>query len=207
MFQILAETFRVVGLGVLAALAANYFSPRGLSLARDYFPVKSTSGAGANIAAPPAGTLKNKSEPAAVAASEPAAPRQNSEIATLTTAQALELFRDPEYEQESIVFVDARNTRHYEAGHIPGAYELDRYYPENHLPTVLPVCLNASRIVVYCTGGECEDSHFAAQLLREAGVPAGSLTVYTGGITEWEATRLPVETGPRRSGEMKAARP
>jgi rhodanese-related sulfurtransferase len=62
-------------------------------------------------------------------------------------------------------------------------------------------------VVVYCTGGECEDSHFAAELLREAGVPATNLAVYRGGIAEWEAARLPIETGPRGSGEIKPPLP
>lgn len=61
--------------------------------------------------------------------------RQKTGIATLTTAQALALFRDPQYDQGTIVFVDARDDRHYGAGHVPGAYQLDRYHPQNHLPT------------------------------------------------------------------------
>jgi rhodanese-related sulfurtransferase len=117
------------------------------------------------------------------------------------------LFRDPEYEQELIVFVDARDDQHYEEGHVPGAYQLDRYYPENHLPTVLPACLNATRVVIYCKGGKCEDSYFAAQAFQEAGVPPERLCVYAGGIAEWGAARLPVETGARRSGVIEPAKP
>ena len=57
------------------------------------------------------------------------------------------------------------------------------------------------------TGGECEDSHFAAQMLQEAGVPADRLAVYTGGISEWEAKRLPIETGARNSGILRNHQP
>jgi rhodanese-related sulfurtransferase len=66
----------------------------------------------------------------------------------------------------------------------------------------MPLCLTAQKIVVYCTGGECEDSEFAAIMLRDAGVPRENLFVYTGGITEWKSQGRPVETGARASGQM-----
>jgi rhodanese-related sulfurtransferase len=56
--------------------------------------------------------------------------------------------------------------------------------------------------VVYCNGGECEDSEFAAIMLRDAGVPREMLFVFAGGIVEWKAAGLPVETGPRGSGQL-----
>ena len=114
--------------------------------------------------------------------------------------EAIQLFRDPQYEQELIVFVDARDDRHFQEGHIPGAYQFDRYYPEKHLPDVLPVCLNAAKVVVYCTGGNCEDSEFAALALKEAGVPRERLFVYAGGMTDWSTNGVPVEVGARKSG-------
>jgi rhodanese-related sulfurtransferase len=58
------------------------------------------------------------------------------------------------------------------------------------------------KVVVYCNGGECEDSEFAAIMLRDAGVPREALFIYAGGITEWKAQRLPMEAGARRSGEL-----
>jgi rhodanese-related sulfurtransferase len=106
-----------------------------------------------------------------------------------------------------IVFVDARNESHYEEGHIPDAYHFDHYYPEKHLAAVLPACLSAVKIVVYCGGGACEDSQLAAQTLKEAGVPAERLFVYAGGITEWSTNGLPVELGARKSGNIRPSRP
>jgi rhodanese-related sulfurtransferase len=69
---------------------------------------------------------------------------------------------------------------------------------------VLPACLAAQKIVVYCTGGKCEDSEFAAGTLLEAGIPAAKISVYIGGITEWTAAKLPLETGTRKSGMLKS---
>jgi rhodanese-related sulfurtransferase len=207
MRRVVLETLLVAVLGVVVALIANFISPRGLSITRDYFPERASVQADAAVA-----TLAGGIEPQRItSASTPAIPITGGPAGTgigiVSTEQALGFFRDPLYEQELIVFVDARDSRHYEAGHIPGAYQLDRYYPQNHLPTVLPACLNATRVVVYCAGGECEDSHFSAQLLQDAGIPVGQLFIYAGGITEWDAQRLPIETGARKSGILRERKP
>jgi len=68
---------------------------------------------------------------------------------------------------------------------------------------VLPACLGALQVVVYCTGGQCEDSEFAAIMLRDAGIQRQNLFVYPGGINEWSALKLPVELGARKSGQLK----
>jgi rhodanese-related sulfurtransferase len=196
--KIVTQAFLVTICGTAVALAANFISPRGLSLTRNYFPAVAKPESRSVVAGV---TTPSTTQPA------PSKADEKPGMATLTTAQALELFRDPNYEAELFVFIDARADRHYEGGHIPAAYQLDRYYPERHLATVLPACLNALRVVVYCTGGECEDSHFAAQLLQDAGVAPERLAIYSGGITEWEAKRLPIEVGQRRSGSLRDAKP
>jgi len=124
----------------------------------------------------------------------------------METAAVSTLFRDPRVQDGLIVFIDARNTQHFQEGHIPGAYEFDHYRPEQSLPEVMPVCQTAEQIIVYCTGGDCEDSQFAALFLRDSlGVGKDKIFVYVGGIHEWEAANLPVETGERNSGRMRAA--
>ena len=207
MRRVIPETLLVGMFGLAAALLANFISPRGLSLTRDYFPAKGKTEISPAVATRSDGNQQNQTTLGPTSAPAAATVPSKTGIATVTTAQALEFFRAPEYEQELIVFVDARDDRQYAAGHIPGAYQMDRYYPEKHLPTVLPACLNATRVVVYCAGGECEDSHFGAQLLKDAGVPAENLSVYAGGITEWEGKRLPIETGTRKSGQMRETKP
>ena len=61
--------------------------------------------------------------------------------------------------------------------------------------------------MVYCTGGNCEDSEFATLTLKEAGVPQERLSIYVGGMTEWVAEGSPVEVGERKSGKMRGAKP
>ena len=94
----------------------------------------------------------------------------------------------------TIVIIDARNEDAYRAGHIPGAYEFDPYHPEKYLATILPKCEAAEKIIVYCNGGECQDSEFAAIALRDAGIPGDKLFVFGGGITEWTDKRQPIQT-------------
>ena len=127
---------------------------------------------------------------------------QQRGLQLVSSNEVVELFRDPRHGQGLVVFIDARDDQHYGAGHIPGAWQFHHYRADDFLPTLLPVCLNALKVVVYCSGGECEDSEFAAVMLRDAGVPREVLSVYVGGIIEWKANGLPVETGARLSGEI-----
>jgi rhodanese-related sulfurtransferase len=194
---LLLETVALLIAGFVLALLANRLSPRGLSPKRDYFPRVAVS-------------------PTAQAASQTnlvKATSQTNEVAVrlatrgfgiVDTTEVEKLFEDPQYEQELIVFIDARDDTHYQKGHIPGAYQFDRYYPEKYLPLVLPACLAASKIVVYCTGGHCEDSEFAAVTLTEAGIPAQKISIYLSGVTEWLAQKKVVEEGDRKSGLLKA---
>jgi len=195
------EVLFVAALGLVFALAANALSPRGLRLSRNYFPDAGTAPAATNSSG--RGTLP-------VSINTPNATLQRLQqrgLQLVNSNEVVELFRDPRHEQGLVVFIDARDDTHYAAGHIPGAWQFHHYRPENYLPTVLPVCLNALQVVVYCTGGECEDSEFAAIMLRDAGVPSESLFVYAGGITEWKASGLPLETGARGSGTLAKPMP
>jgi len=189
------ELLLVVVLGLLFALVANALSPRGLRLSRNYFPDAGTR--------PAAGSTATTTTTVSTNAANATIQRlQQRGLQLVSSNEVVELFRDPRYEQGLVVFIDARDDQHYAAGHIPGAWQFHHYRAENYLPTVLPVCINALQVVVYCTGGECEDSEFAAIMLRDAGVPRETLFVYAGGITEWTTNGLPVETGARRNGEV-----
>ena len=179
--------------GILLALGANALSPRGLRITRNYFP-----------APPPVVSTNN------AATANPAdavmARLQQLGLKSVASNEMTQLFREPAYEQGLTVFIDARNDSAFQAGHVPGAWQLDRYRPENYLPAVMQVCLGAQKIVVYCTGGSCEDSEFAAVMLRDAGIPPDHIFVYTGGIAEW-TNAMPFELGPRGSGQIIQPKP
>lgn len=231
--RVAVEALWVAGIGVLVALLANAVSPRGLSLTRDYFPAAprerdprppappspgpsdpvapGVTGVPATTSAPPTAT------PSAAGADPAAAPGLTGEeirrrlqargLKAVDGDEARRVYDDPRRAQEVWVFVDARNEAHFAEGHVPGAYLFDRYYPEKHLPLVLPACQQAERILVYCNGGECEDSELAAAALVEAGVPGDRVEVYLGGYTDWGRRRNPVESGARGSGEIREGRP
>jgi rhodanese-related sulfurtransferase len=196
---ILLEAAVVMAVAAAFAFAANQLSPHGLKLGRDYFPRAASASRMPPKISPPAGTL-------------PASAPENSETAEIDQrikskglqpidrAQTERLFHDPRYQQGLVVFIDARDEDLYAQGHIPGAYPLDRYHPEKDLATDLAPCQNADRVVVYCTGGDCEDAEYTALLLRDAGVSNQNLFVYGGGFDDWSASHLPLEQGARDSG-------
>jgi rhodanese-related sulfurtransferase len=197
---IVVEAAIVVVAGLGLGLAANELSPRGLALSRNYFP-----GGTNQVSAP---SLPVQAAPRPAGTNEPSESNLLSErlrgkgLQEIKRSQIEILFHDPRSQDGRIVFVDARDEDHFQQGHIPGAYELDPYHPEKELGNVLPNCQAAEEVVVYCTGGDCEDGDTTAILLQQAGVPNGKLFVYGGGFTAWEAAHLPVETGARNSGAI-----
>jgi rhodanese-related sulfurtransferase len=185
--SVLLEAAWVAVAGGLLALLANALSPRGLQLSRNYFPA----------AAPVVAASANP--PAATNATDRLKAR-NLQSADRATVEALT--RDPRLKLGAVLVLDARNDASYQAGHIPGALQFDHYRAEAHLATVIPACLAAETIVIYCGGGTCEDSEFAAVMLRDAGIPNEKLFIYGGGIADWKAAKLPLEAGARFSGEL-----
>src|ERR1051325_6172903 len=147
---VLLEAGLVAALGVVFALAANAVSTRGLRLNRNYFPGGSES---------PQAVAPNTNSATSVAggssnALEAALRRlQQHGLQIVSSNQVVEIFRDQQYEQGLMLLIDARDDSHYQAGHIPGAWQFDHYRAEQYLPTVLPACMSAQKVVVYCNGG------------------------------------------------------
>lgn len=202
----LVEAAIVAFVGCVFAFAANQLSPRGVKLTRDYFPA-----APATITTSPqtndAAVSSSNTTPATSSTNQLAARLAAEGLHLIENAKAVALFGQSKADPTATIFIDARDDNHFSEGHIPGAYQLDRYQPEKYLPGVIPACLAANAIVVYCNGGECEDSEFAARMLKDdIKVPGEKLFVYGGGITEWEAKHLPIETGVRNSGKISPAK-
>ena len=192
----------VAALGAVFAFAANQISPRGLALTRDYFPAGTTHSVwpvAADGSSHSAGTNSRVMSPGQFLAAQ----MKEKGLQLINDRQTVQLFHDPRFQQNLVVFIDARDEEHYRQGHVPGAYEFDPYDSEKYFDAVLPVCQKAEQIVVYCNGGDCDDSESAAILLRDVGIPSQKLFVYAGGITEWTTNNLPVETGDRNSGNMR----
>jgi rhodanese-related sulfurtransferase len=195
--RVLLESVAIATVATVIGILANAASPKGLSLARNYFP-------------PPRPASVEGYQNPAVSTNSPTAagtPTLGNRIAMrgfvlVDSNFVAEAFQSPNRAMNLTIFVDARDDTHYQKGHIPGAYQLDYYRPGNYLPTVLPPAMIAERIIIYCNGGDCEDSEFAAVLLNEAGVAKEKLHVYGGGFVEWSTNGLPVEIGARDSHQF-----
>lgn len=188
---VLLEALLVGVAGAALAFAANAVSPRGLKLTANFFPGDSR---------PPTRISAASTNAAATSPGNPLAEKLKAKgLGLVEGAQVVELFHDPRYQQNAIVFLDARNDDDYREGHIPGAYHFDHFHFDKYLPTVIPLCQGAQQIVVYCGGGDCELSEQAAMMLgTDLGIPKEKIFVYGGGMTEWKGKNLPIETGEGR---------
>lgn len=96
---------------------------------------------------------------------------------------------------EGALLVDARPPESFLEGHIPGATSLPAEAASARIEAALRLCEGRDRVVVYCKGLDCDESHLLARALREAGVEG--VRVFAGGIDEWRAAGRPVARGGR----------
>ena len=97
------------------------------------------------------------------------------------------------------LFLDARRTSVYEQGHIAGSRPVSVW--ESDVDDKVAKIFNersdpaqqALPIVVYCSGGDCEDSHMLAQKLY--GALFNNVYVYKDGFPDWQKHGAPVHTG------------
>jgi rhodanese-related sulfurtransferase len=98
-----------------------------------------------------------------------------------------------------VLFLDARRTSVYEAGHVAGArsfsvWESDVDEKVNALYNERSDPRDQDRpIVIYCSGGACEDSHMLSQKLW--GIQFNNLYVYKDGFPDWQQRGGAVKTG------------
>jgi rhodanese-related sulfurtransferase len=100
---------------------------------------------------------------------------------------------------KNVLFFDARRTSVYEQGHIPGARtysvwesDIDDKVQKLFAERSDPAAQNLP-IVIYCSGGDCEDSHMLAQKLW--GIQFNNVYVYKDGFPDWQQHGAPVHTG------------
>jgi rhodanese-related sulfurtransferase len=98
--------------------------------------------------------------------------------------------------ESGALFLDARRTAAYEAGHIAGARSIPVW--ENDADARVESLRGEGirydwDIVIYCSGPTCEDSSKLAEKLALAGY--FKLHVYKNGFPEWENNGRPVRQG------------
>ena len=191
----------VVGLGMNVVRGKNH-----INLWREYGfkpPVVKTngtspSGNGQNGATtqPKPDETGNVDEVEILDLSQLEGPTEEHPFRELTLKQVTDIFKDERTEYGAHVFVDARADGAYQAGHIPHALQCDYYRLEHYLMPMLSVVAGAEKIVVYCNGGDCEDSLYVCGELQRSDVPWDTIYLFKGGWEAWKESGMPVATGP-----------
>jgi rhodanese-related sulfurtransferase len=184
----IGQTVLLLILGLAVGLGVNTVRGKDrINLSRNYFPPRpiATPPSTAPAPAPDEETQVTKTQP-----TEPESPFRAVEL-----KEVLELFEHPNAALGVHVFIDARADEPYLEGHIPGALQCDHYRLEDYLPNVLSIAAAAETIVVYCNGGDCEDSLSVCGDLMLADVPRARILLFKGGWQEWLKAGLPQTTG------------
>ncbi len=158
----LKESAALIFVSTVTALAVNYFSPVGIALIGHWDAAQ-----GVVTALP-----KNDHFSA------------DLEIGDLKLAKEM-------YDSGSFLFVDARSPEDYEAGHIREAISLPIGQFDEVIHDFLDQYTPETRIVTYCSGRNCGDSHQLAQILLDFGY--SRVNVLIDGFSEWKAEGYPVE--------------
>ncbi len=169
------------------AAASNALAGKERRLAWIGAPVKTNVGSPSATARP----AEQRAAAAAPPTGSTIAPHPNTPFVEITGEETASL-----QARGDVPFLDARRTSVYRQGHIVAArpfsvWESDidekikAFFAEGHDPS--------SPIVVYCSGGECEDSHTLAQKLYLSGFDA--VFVYKDGFPDWQRRGLPVHVG------------
>ena len=116
------------------------------------------------------------------------APHPNVASVDITSEDAMQLWH------EKAIFLDARRTDVYQAGHIKGARSMPVWeadIDDRVREFFNEVTDQQQPIVIYCSGGNCEDSHMLAEKLWGAGFE--NLLVYKDGFPAWQKMSGAVE--------------
>jgi len=140
-------------------------------------PVRPVAPAGPRLLAQPPGSTPE--------------PPASSPIREVSSAEAWKAF------QSGLPFLDARRSAEYAEGHVARAFCVPVW--EADLEDRL-ITFKATRhpgpedpIVIYCSGGDCKDSHLLATKLLNEGY--FHLLIYRDGFPDWVAQNHPIEKG------------
>ncbi len=98
------------------------------------------------------------------------------------------------YEDGTALFVDSRPLNQFETGRIPGAFPVPFEEIARGAPAVLDLLPTDYLLIIYCSGGDCESSHYVQTMLGEYGYT--ETAIFEAGFPAWVDAGLPVETGP-----------
>lgn len=201
------EAVVLSALGVMIAIAVNAVraSSESIKFSKNYFdkgtgrvlPAGSEQPTGSDHLSPEGAPATSSTSPHDSTDTSAQATAQKAEhpFQEVTFEQVAAIFYDPDTAGGANVFVDARSDREYEAGHIPGAIQADHYRLEDYIDLLLDYAESAEKIIVYCNGGNCEDSIFVCSDLLDFEISCDRICLYLGGWKEWVDKGMPVAKG------------
>ena len=217
----LLEAATLVSAAVLCALVANSLASRDrkLALVGSYpnalkVPGEKANAGGATAPATPTSSAgaeagaqlpfkEKRPVPAAKAATKSTTPAEASEATSSRFPPHNKPYIEISGDDVAWLFargalvLDARRTKDFEGGHIAGAKSFAVW--ESDIDARVTALVGEGRdgsvpVVLYCSGGDCEDSHMLAQKLFGAGF--NNLLVYSGEWPDWQKRGGKSATGP-----------
>ncbi len=171
---LLGEAVLLAAITLAVALVANALHPKGLDLGRDYFPAPEIDVEGN-------GEVKQGLQ-------------HDFNLISFDDVKAWQPYAKDE--DGGVVILDARSEKDYEVGHIPGARLCHHYHQDLYVPELLSLMNAADMVIIYCAGGECEDSiQLATDLVFTHGVHKELISIYEGGWEQWTEAGLDVQEG------------
>ncbi len=150
------------------------------------------SGSAARTSAAPAPTPAAGAAPAAAASTEKTfAPHPSTPWVEISGDDVAGL-----HARGGVLFLDARRTNLYRDGHIAGARPFSVWEADvdDKVKALFAEGLDQSApVVIYCSGGDCEDSHMLGQKLYMVGFD--NVLVYKDGYPDWVKRGLPIKKG------------
>lgn len=156
------EVSIIIAISVFSAFIVNYFSPNGIALVGQW----------------------DVSQGVVSAVAKNDVVMDELEIGDVSHAKAL-------YDTGHVLFVDARSSEDFNAGHVNGAVSLPVGQFNEQIDGFLQRYGPDRPIIAYCSGRTCQDSHHLAQLLMERGYL--NISVMIDGFPGWEAAGYPID--------------
>ena len=117
-------------------------------------------------------------------------PHPDKAAVEISPADVLRLYR------KQMLFLDARRSSVFAEGHIAGARSVPVWESDidDRVKKLFDEGLDQrAPVVIYCSGGNCEDSHMLAEKLYKVGFD--NALIYKDGFPDWQKRGLPVSKG------------
>jgi len=176
----------LIAVTVLAlAIVVNAALGKGISLTKNYFPATQAQ-------ATPEGHAGDSQASEQGTSSSSGKLQHEFESSDLATTQAWQPYAGQA--DSGVVILDARSEKLFLTGRIPGSTLCYHYQSDRYIPDLLPTLKAADVIIIYCAGGDCEDSiQLATDLVYAHGVSKQAISIFEGGWEEWIEAGLEVQ--------------